>query len=130
MRASCGGLRDRADELLLRYVEGEAPIEWMTNFIAQVDRMLTEQAKEKLAAQGLREPELPWAWVALHSEGRKKRLLRSSQRTGIVYADPPRGMAGDGGGTDGAVVQRVYQRDGGHVIGVPVSVGPVGADGE
>ena len=85
-------LRDRADELLLRYVEGEAPIEWLTNFIAQVDRMLTEQAialaREKLTAKGLTEPKLPWAWVALHSEGRKERLLRSSQRTGIIYADP------------------------------------------
>jgi len=86
-------LRDRADELLLRYIEGEAPIEWLTNFIAQIDRMLTEQAihlaKQKLASHGWVEPELDWAWVALHSEGRKERLLRSSQRTGIVYADPP-----------------------------------------
>jgi len=89
-------LRDRADELLLRYIEGEAPIQWLTNFISQVDRMLTEQAvvlaKEKLAAQGLTEPTLPWAWIAFHSEGRKERLLRSSQRTGIVYADPPPGF--------------------------------------
>lgn len=89
-------LRDRADELLLRYVEGEAPIQWLTNFIAQVDRMLTEQAielaKQRLAAQGLIEPSLPWAWIAFHSEGRKERLLRSSQRTGIVYADPPPGF--------------------------------------
>ncbi len=89
-------LRDRADELLLRYIEGEAPIQWLTNFIAQVDRMLAEQAielaKQKLAAQGLVEPELPWAWIAFHSEGRKERLLRSSQRTGIVYADPPPGF--------------------------------------
>ena len=89
-------LRDRADDLLLRYVQGEAPIEWLTNFIAQVDRMLTEQAihlaKQKLAAQGLPEPTLPWAWVALHSEGRKERLLRSSQRTGIVYANPAAGF--------------------------------------
>jgi CBS domain-containing protein len=92
-------LRDRADDLLLRYVQGEAPIEWLTNFIAQVDRMLTEQAiclaKQKLAAQGLVEPELSWAWVALHSEGRKERLLRSSQRTGIVYANPPAGFDED-----------------------------------
>jgi CBS domain-containing protein len=89
-------LRDRADELLLRYIEGEAPIEWLTNFIAQVDRMLTEQAislaKQKLASQGWVEPALNWAWVALHSEGRKERLLRSGQRTSIVYADPPAGF--------------------------------------
>ena len=90
-------LRDRADELLLRYVEGEAPIEWMTNFIAQVDRMVTEQAivlaKETLASEGLKEPDIPWAWVALHSEGRKERLLRSSQRTGIVHGEIPNGPA-------------------------------------
>ena len=89
-------LRDRADDLLLRYVQGEAPIEWLTNFIAQVDRMLTDQAiklaKQKLATQGLAEPTLSWAWVALHSEGRKERLLRSSQRTGIVFANPPAGF--------------------------------------
>ena len=89
-------LRDRADDLLLRYVEGEAPIDWMTNFIAQTDRMLAEEAtrlaREKLMAQGLVEPELPWAWVAFHAEGRKERLLRSSQRTGIIHADLPAGL--------------------------------------
>lgn len=89
-------LRDRADELLLRYVEGEAPIDWLTNFIAQVDRMLTEQAialaEQKLTEQGLAPPTLSWAWIAFHSEGRKERLLRSSQRTGIVYEDPPPGF--------------------------------------
>ncbi len=88
-------LRDRADELLLRFIEGEAPIEWLTNFVAQVDRMLTDQAielaREKLREKKLTEPDLPWAWIALHSEGRKERLLRSAQRTGIVHADPPGG---------------------------------------
>lgn len=88
-------LRDRADDLLLRFVEGQAPIQWLTNFVAQVDRMLTEQAillaRKRLNAQGWIEPDVAWAWVAFHSEGRKERLLRSSQRTGIVYADPPAG---------------------------------------
>lgn len=89
-------LRDRADELLLRFVEGEARVEWLTNFVAQVDRMLTEQtivlAKEKLLLLDLVEPDVAWSWVAFHSEGRKERLLRSSQRTGIIYADPAPGV--------------------------------------
>lgn len=86
-------LRDRADQLLLFFLEGEAPIAWLSDFIVEVDNALCEQAvvlaKAHLEARGIREPDgLRWCWLAMHSEGRRERLLRSSQRTALVYADP------------------------------------------
>ncbi|MGE9297301.1 MAG: DUF294 nucleotidyltransferase-like domain-containing protein [Puniceicoccales bacterium] len=92
-------LRDRADELLLHYIEGDAPVFWLADFVAEVDGAIAERAinlaRSKLVSQGYYEPDVCWAWLAMHSEGRKERLLRSSQRTAIIYDDLPENLAGD-----------------------------------
>lgn len=86
-------LRSRADQVLLFFLEGEAPILWLSDFIVEVDNALCAQAvviaKAHLKARGITEPDgLRWCWMAMHSEGRRERLLRSAQRTALVYADP------------------------------------------
>lgn len=86
-------LRNRADELLLFFLEGEAPIAWLSDFIVEVDNAITQRAvvlaRRNLDSRGIAEPEgLRWCWLAMHSEGRRERLLRSSQRSALVYADP------------------------------------------
>lgn len=92
---SLAAARDRADELLLHYLETEAPISWIADFISEIDNSLTERAlalaKQKLASQGRNGPGVPFCWMAFHSEGRQERLLRSPQRNGIVFADPETG---------------------------------------
>ncbi|MEO0795463.1 MAG: DUF294 nucleotidyltransferase-like domain-containing protein [Verrucomicrobiota bacterium] len=88
-------LRDRADELLLHYIEGDAPVYWLSDFVAEVDSAVVERAvaiaRQKLIQNGLIEPPVKWAWLAMHSEGRKERLLRSPQRTAIIYDELPAG---------------------------------------
>lgn len=86
-------LRDRADELLLFFLEGEATVAWLSDFIVEVDNAITQQAvalaRRNLAARGTAQPAgLTWCWLAMHSEGRCERLLRSAQRTALVYSDP------------------------------------------
>ncbi len=91
-------LRDRADELLLHFIEGEAQVYWLSDFVAEVDGAVLERAvqlcREKLKAEGFIEPDVRWAWLGMHSEGRKERLLRSSQRTAMIYDELPEGNAG------------------------------------
>jgi len=88
-------LRNRADELLLHYIEGDSPVFWLSDFVSEVDGALTERAislsRRKLLEQGLTEPPVRWAWLAMHSEGRKERLLRSNQRTAIIHDELPPG---------------------------------------
>ncbi len=92
---SLAAARNRADELLLHYLDTEAPISWIADYIAEIDNTLTERAielaRQKLAAQGRRGPGMPFCWMSFHSEGRRERLLRSPQRSGIVFADPEEG---------------------------------------
>ncbi|GHB98240.1 DUF294 nucleotidyltransferase-like domain-containing protein [Cerasicoccus arenae] len=92
-------LRDRADELLLHYIEGDAQVYWLADFIAEVDGAVLEQAvrlsRKKLLAEGMIEPKAKWCWLAMHSEGRKERLLRSPQRSAMVYDELPAGAEGD-----------------------------------
>lgn len=87
--------RERTDELVFYYLETEAPLPWIASFVAEIDGVLTERAIElarhKLEAQGRSGSDIPFCWLAFHSEGRRERLLRSPQRSGIVFADPEKG---------------------------------------
>ncbi len=91
-------LRDRADELLLHYIEGDAQVFWLADFIAEVDGAVLQRAIElsrrHLKEQGYVEPSVRWCWLGMHSEGRKERLLRSSQRTAMLYDELPDGPDG------------------------------------
>lgn len=92
-------LRDRADELLLHYIEGDAQVYWLADFIAEVDSAVIERcvqlSRRKMLAEGMIEPDVKWCWLAMHSEGRKERLLRSAQRTALLYEDQPDGQLSD-----------------------------------
>ncbi|MEM9227507.1 MAG: DUF294 nucleotidyltransferase-like domain-containing protein, partial [Verrucomicrobiota bacterium] len=89
-------LRDRADTLLFEYLETEVEMDFLMRFVAEVDGVVLERtlrlATDILEAQGLSSPDVPYCWLAMHSEGRRERLIRSSQRTALVYAEPPSGQ--------------------------------------
>ncbi|WOO42160.1 DUF294 nucleotidyltransferase-like domain-containing protein [Rubellicoccus peritrichatus] len=87
--------RERTDELVFYYLETEAPIPWIASFVAEIDGAITERAldlaQEKLSRRGQNGPGTPFCWLAFHSEGRRERLLRSPQRSGIIFTDPDQG---------------------------------------
>ncbi len=86
-------LRDRADELLVEYLENEANMGFLVDFVAEIDGLVLTRAlrmgEQNLLNRGLEKPEIDFCWMAMHSEGRKERLIRSAQRTALVYEDPP-----------------------------------------
>jgi CBS domain-containing protein len=86
-------LRDRADQLLVEYLESEADMRFLIDFVAEIDGLVLNRAlamaEQILLDRGLEKPDIDFCWLAMHSEGRKERLIRSSQRTALVYADPP-----------------------------------------
>lgn len=87
-----GRLRDRADELLLYYLDNEVPANWLADFVTEIDGAVVERAIQlaiaQLESRGLRLPPVSFCWMAFHSEGRRERFLRSAQRTGLIYEDP------------------------------------------
>lgn len=89
-------LRERVEELVLLFLEGRTPLSWLGEFLAEIDRIILERClhltQAELLAEGLRNPELPFAWLALGREGRKERFLRTGQKNAIVYANPSAGQ--------------------------------------
>jgi len=87
--------RDLAEELLFDYINTEVAVSWIAQFITEIDDGLVERAiflaRQKLQAEGRPGPGVPFCWLAFHAEGRSERLLRSSQLSGIVFADPETG---------------------------------------
>lgn len=86
-------LRKLVDELLHYYLNHGISIDWVANFLAASENTLVERliqiAQEVLVGEGLEDPDIPFVWLAMHAEGRKERVLRSAQRTGLLFADPP-----------------------------------------
>jgi len=87
------GLRARVDELLQYYLDNGIHIDWIADFLAECENTLVERliqlAQAALIEEGWEDPYVPFAWLAMHAEGRKERILRSAQRTGLVFTDPP-----------------------------------------
>jgi len=86
-------LRQRVEELLLIFLETRTPVPWLSEFIAEVDHLITERAlqlqQSEMRAEGLKDPGLSFCWLALGREGRRERFLRLSQKNALVYANPP-----------------------------------------
>ena len=85
-------LRNRVDELVYHYLENNVSIDWIAEFLMESENTLVQRlielARNSLLQQGLKEPEVDFVWIAMHSEGRKERFLRSAQKTLLVFGDP------------------------------------------
>lgn len=86
-------IRDRAEELLRSYMEQEVSIAYISAILTEINDAIIvraiELSKEKLAEEKVAEPETPWCWLALGSEGRSEQLLRTDQDNALVFADVP-----------------------------------------
>ncbi|GIX41589.1 MAG: hypothetical protein KatS3mg129_1322 [Leptospiraceae bacterium] len=85
-------IRNRAEQLLKDYIEQEVSIQFIANTITEINDALIEKAIElsiiKLEKEGLRKPDISFAWLSLGSEGRKEQMLRTDQDNAIIYEDP------------------------------------------
>jgi CBS domain-containing protein len=79
-------------ELLAGGGRVHAIAELVTELNDRVVIRVLDLVRAELAAAG-REPPVPFAWLAFGSEGRREQTLRTDQDNGLVYADPPAGLA-------------------------------------
>lgn len=84
-------IRDRADKLLKDYIDQDLSIHFVSNTISEINDALIEKAIEisidRLEKEGIKNPEIPFAWVSLGSEGRKEQMLRTDQDNAIIFQD-------------------------------------------
>ena len=85
-------LRDRADSIIINYLEQEISIEFVTDITTEINDALIHKAIE-MSLKRLKEertfiPNLKWTWLSLGSEGRGEQLLRTDQDNAIVYENP------------------------------------------
>ena len=55
-------------------------------FDTLIARMM-EMAEESLAEKGITLPEIPWAWMAVGSDGRREQVLRTDMDNALVFED-------------------------------------------
>jgi Predicted signal-transduction protein containing cAMP-binding and CBS domains len=89
-------LRARADKLLKDYIDQEVSIQFVANTISEINDALIKKAIDisikRLEEEGIKKPEVSFAWLSLGSEGRKEQLLKTDQDNAIVYEDPPENL--------------------------------------
>jgi CBS domain-containing protein len=85
-------LRNRADEIIINYLQQEVSIEFIADIITEINDTLIEKAiviaQERLEQEEVPNPNLRWVWLSLGSEGRGEQLLRTDQDNAILYEDP------------------------------------------
>ncbi len=84
-------MRNRSNQLLNDYLKQDVSITFIANTITEINDALITKAIElsimRLELEGLKKPDIKFAWLSLGSEGRKEQLLRTDQDNAIVYED-------------------------------------------
>ena len=82
---------DRVLEMLLRQGgSARTMLELVTEFNDRLTLKLIELTEGEMEARGKGRPPVPYAWLALGSEGRREQTLRTDQDNAIVFANLPR----------------------------------------
>lgn len=79
-------LRNKADDLLKKYLEQEVSMNYISRMMAGLNNTLLHQLIE-LGIAEIGEPPSAFAWLALGSQGREEQLLRTDQDHALVFAD-------------------------------------------
>ena len=89
-------IRERSEKLLEKYIYQEVSIAFICNVMSEVNdtiiRRTIDLCMDKLAREGRRKPDTPFAWLTLGSGGREEQLLRTDQDSALVFADVPEGQ--------------------------------------
>lgn len=85
-------IRNRAEELLQRYLEQDVNIAFVARIMTELNDALAVRALQH-AESILGPPPVAYCWLVLGSEGREEQLLRTDQDNALVYMPPPEGKA-------------------------------------
>ena len=81
---------DRAMNVILEHGGMAKDIcELITTLNDHLTQRIIILAEETMLGEGLGRPPVPYAWIALGSEGRREQTLRTDQDNAIVFADVP-----------------------------------------
>ena len=79
-------LRNKADELLSKYIEQEVSMHYISRMMAAMNGTVLHKTMDLTLAK-LGKPPTQFAWLALGSQGREEQLLRTDQDHALVFAD-------------------------------------------
>ncbi|TXK51535.1 cyclic nucleotide-binding domain-containing protein, partial [Pontibacter qinzhouensis] len=82
------GIRERAEELLQKYLEQEVKISFIAGIITEINDAIMVRALQH-AEEVLGEPPVPYCWLSIGSEGREEQLLRTDQDNMLIFEDVP-----------------------------------------
>jgi CBS domain-containing protein len=86
-------VRDRAEKLLLYYLENELSIDFISSIITEINDIILykaiEMAKTKYQEVSTEISKVKFCFLSLGSEGREEQLLRTDLDNAIVYEDVP-----------------------------------------
>lgn len=89
-------IRDRAEQLVLTYVQQEVSARFISDIITAINDSLVAKlvalGQDRLKTQGLANTGLKFCWLSCGSDGRKEQWLRTDQDNGLVYEDPVKGQ--------------------------------------
>ncbi|WP_187260993.1 DUF294 nucleotidyltransferase-like domain-containing protein [Pontibacter beigongshangensis] len=81
-------IRERAEELLQKYLEQEVKISFIAGIITEINDAIMVRALQH-AEEVLGEPPVPYCWLSIGSEGRAEQLLRTDQDNMLIFEDVP-----------------------------------------
>jgi len=79
-------LREKADNLLQKYIAQEVSMDYISTMITAVNDALLQQLID-ITTVNLGQPPCAFAWLALGSQGRGEQLLRTDQDHALVFED-------------------------------------------
>ncbi|AUC81711.1 DUF294 nucleotidyltransferase-like domain-containing protein [Lacinutrix sp. Bg11-31] len=80
-------IREKAQELLNNYIEQHIPISFIANIISAINEAITKRIITLSITETNQEPPVPFAWLAIGSQGRKEQLLLTDQDNALVFED-------------------------------------------
>lgn len=84
-------VRDRAEDLLAKYLEQGVKIGFVAQVMSQINDALIQRiiqlAYDSMIHAGFKDPGAAFCWLSLGSEGREEQLLRTDQDNALVFED-------------------------------------------
>ncbi|MGB5417957.1 DUF294 nucleotidyltransferase-like domain-containing protein [Algibacter sp.] len=78
-------IRERAHQVLKRYIKQQIPITFATKIIALVNESITQRIIDLAIAEMPEAPPTTFSWLAIGSQGREEQLLLTDQDNALVF---------------------------------------------
>ena len=81
------GIRARTEKLLVRYLEQDIPIDFVSKLISAINDAITQRIIGFAISKMEKQPPTKFAWLAIGSQGRQEQLLMTDQDNALVFED-------------------------------------------